>query len=433
MHEKQGKQILAPSNCEQAKPGDSESIDLLKRSVLTGVTGSLLGLAGCISEPRPEKNNAKVQSNNSTTPPVIADTTDTSNEEDPVQQIDMLTEPDDITSQSQNDGPAPTTANPRTFAFLGPSVTTVGVSNLEGQQVMSDGKTIYAWGFQNVSGAKIGGFNRDRLVPSPVIELIEGEQAAITLSSQMPHSIHFHGLDVDQANDGVPLTSGYIAGFNGVLPGNFGRVKNYPRLSSPFEYTFLAPHAGTYMYHCHVDTVLHLEMGMAGTIIVRPPNNNAHEAWAGGPVYDKEYIWQLHTYDSTWHQYSISNANTVRYRPDYFMINGRDGADLLSDTTAVITAEAGQRILLRGVNIGSLPALIRLADIPFEVISSDGRPLKAPIVKNSLFIGAGERYDLLFTMPASIAAAVGVDYFSIFAAGPNAKPLGTAGTTMTSV
>jgi len=430
MHEKHGKQtLMPPSSREQAKSEDSETIDLLKRSVLTGAAGGLLGLAGCISEPLPEKNQAKVKTN-STIPPAITDTTSTpnENEEESGQQIDILSEPD-VTPQS----PIPTATNPRTFAFLGPSVTTVGVSNLEGQQVMSDGKAVYAWGFQNISGANVAGFNNDRLVPGPVIELIEGEQAAITLNSQMPHSIHFHGLDVDQANDGVPLTSGYVSGFNGVLPGNFGRVKNYPRLSSPFEYTFLAPHAGTYMYHCHVDTVLHLEMGMAGTIIVRPPNNNAHEAWAGGPVYDKEYIWQLHTYDSTWHQFSISNSNTVRYRPDYFMINGKDGADLLNDATTAIVAEAGQRILLRGVNIGNLPAIIRLDNIPFEVISSDGRPLKAPMIKNSLLIGAGERYDLLFTMPSSITAAVGVDYFSIFAAGPNAKPLGSAETSITSV
>jgi len=427
MHEKHSKQILQPpSRCEQAKSDNSETIDRLKRSVLMGTAGSFLGLAGCISEPFPEKTPAKVKKN-STIPPAITDTASTSNDDESVQQIDILAEPD-VPLQ-----PVPATTNPRAFTFLGPSVATVGVSNLEGQQIMSDGQAIYVWGFQNISGARIGGFNNDRVVPGPVIELIQGEQAGITLSSQMPHSIHFHGLDVDQANDGVPLTSGYVAGFNGVLPGNFGRVKNYPRLSSPFEYTFLAPHAGTYMYHCHVDTVLHVEMGMAGTVIVRPPNNNVHEAWAGGPVYDKEYIWQLHTYDSAWHQFSISNSNTVRYRPDYFMINGKDGADLFSDTTTAIVAEAGQRILIRGVNIGSLPALIRLDNIPFEVIASDGRPLKAPMIRRSLFIGAGERYDLLFTMPSAITAAVGVDYFSIFAAGPNARPLGSAETSITSV
>ena len=66
---------------------------------------------------------------------------------------------------------------------------------------MADGQTLRTWTFGN-------GFNDDRTVPSPVIEAIEGQLVEVTLDSMLPHSIHFHGLDVDQANDGVPNTSG---------------------------------------------------------------------------------------------------------------------------------------------------------------------------------------------------------------------------------
>jgi FtsP/CotA-like multicopper oxidase with cupredoxin domain len=153
-----------------------------------------------------------------------------------------------------NGDSAGTDGGNRTFTYLGPNTASLNVQ-MNGRQIMADGTAIRTWYFG-------GGFNEDRSVPSPVIEAIEGESVQVTLSSDMPHSIHFHGLNVDQANDGVPSTSGYVARMFGGGMMNFGRVNGYTNLGSPFTYTFTAPHAGTYAYHCHVDTVLHFEMGI---------------------------------------------------------------------------------------------------------------------------------------------------------------------------
>ncbi len=127
---------------------------------------------------------------------------------------------------------------------------------------MADGRRLRTWHFGR-------GFNADRPVPSPVIEGVEGQPLEVTLSSVMPHTIHFHGLDVDQANDGVPSTSGYVGHGHGGGGMSFGRVDGYSSLGTSFPYSFVAPHAGSYAYHCHVDTVLHFEMGMYGTVIIR--------------------------------------------------------------------------------------------------------------------------------------------------------------------
>jgi len=179
----------------------------------------------------------------------------------------------------------------RTFSYLSPNMAPLKV-RMGGRQIMANGTSIRTWFFGS-------GFNGDRTVPGPVIEGIEGDTMQVTLSSDMPPSIHFHGLDVDQANDGVPSTSGYVARLGGGRMMNFGRVDGYTNLGSPFTYTFTAPHAGTYAYHCHVDTVLHLEMGMYGTVIIRPPDGQTDMAWENGPTFDKEYIWHLHTFDSS--------------------------------------------------------------------------------------------------------------------------------------
>ena len=335
--------------------------------------------------------------------------------------------------QMQPDVSAADTDGNRTFSYLGPNRASLNAF-MDGTQTMADGTTIPTWFFGS-------GFNSDRTVPSPVIEGIQGDTMRVTLRSAMPHTIHFHGLDVDQANDGVPSTSGYVARMRGGGMMNFGRVSGYTNLGSPFTYTFTAPHAGTYAYHCHVDTVLHFEMGMYGTVIIRPPNGRIDRAWAGGPRFDKEYIWQLHTFDSSWHSgmgggmggmagmgAMVSGSHTARHRPDYFMINGRDGDDTLTDPATAIAAGPRQKVLIRLNNVGYQLARVRLGWLRFRVIASDGRPLAQTFRTRSLMIAPGERYDILLTMPWSGIRTAAVDYYHIRGDG---TLLGTAVTSIT--
>lgn len=296
------------------------------------------------------------------------------------------------------------TGGGRTFAYL-QAPTTVGV-NMMGSTTMSDGNSIRTWGFGN-------GFNNDRTVPSPVIEGTEGETIRITLSSMMPHTIHLHGLDVNQQNDGVPTTSFAVQG--------------------SYTYTFTAPHAGTYMYHCHVDTNLHYEMGMFGTIIIRPSNGSTSEIWNNGPSFDKEYVWQLTTYDSSWHSgmggggMGGGGSSLTRYSPDYFMINGTDGSNLNSDSTSAITAGAGQRVLVRLNGTSYLPGVVRMGGLPFEVVASDGRPLAQSYTTTEQLVCAGERYDIIVTMPSSGTYTGSISYRNI----QNSSTLGTASANIT--
>ncbi|MEM7481695.1 MAG: multicopper oxidase family protein [Acidobacteriota bacterium] len=296
----------------------------------------------------------------------------------------------------------------RTFTFLGPDTVSVVVA-MNGSQQMADGTNIGTWYFREGTGL---GFNGDRTIPSPVIELTEGQNAAITLTSNRPHSIHLHGLDVNQANDGVPTTSGYVA--TSVPMDGFGRVQGYTRLNSPFTYAFVAPQAGSYMYHCHIDTALHMERGMAGMIIVRPPDGNTEEVWAGGPTFDKEYIWHLHTIDSSWHTVQVSDTTLNRYRPDYFLINGKNGSQIDTDPATAITAAAGDRVLIRAINVGYQPALVKFGGLSFDVVSSDGRPLASTLTAlTELWVTSGERYDIILTMPAATDVTASVEYWNV--------------------
>jgi FtsP/CotA-like multicopper oxidase with cupredoxin domain len=175
-------------------------------------------------------------------------------------------------------------------------------------------------------------------------------------------------------------------------------------------------------------------------VIIRPPDGSTDVAWTGGPAFDKEYIWHLHTFDSSWHSgmgggmrgmgRMVSGPTTVRHRPDYFMINGRDGALLLTDPTTAIEAGLGDQVLIRLNNVGYQPALVRLGGIEFDVIASDGRPLAQTLRTDAQFIAPGERYDILFSMPESVIPAATVDYYHIRGDG---TLLGTASTLITTV
>jgi FtsP/CotA-like multicopper oxidase with cupredoxin domain len=260
---------------------------------------------------------------------------------------------------------------------------------MNGGQAMPDGKTVRLYGFKTGDcgcggmGARTGGggMGGGITVPAPLITVNEGDDVEITVfnHSMMEHTLHLHGLDVDMANDGDPMTYPAI-----------------PPMGS-YTYRFKATYAGTYFYHCHVHTVFHQQMGMYGPLVVKAANG-VNQAWTGGPSYDKEYVWVLSEYDSVWHNSPEGSVNYSYYNPDYFLINGKANPTTSSDSKTVITAKKNQTILLRLINAGYLIDTVSLGGLPFKVIASDGRPLASPVTVTQQKIAPGERYDLLATL-----------------------------------
>jgi hypothetical protein len=103
--------------------------------------------------------------------------------------------------------------------------------------------------------------------PAPMIAIDEGDELFLTLTNvgqvMRPdlfeqHTVHFHGYPNASAfYDGVPDASVAI------------------NVGGSFTYYYLAPEAGTYMWHCHISPPEHLQMGMVGQLYVRPRQNNA--------------------------------------------------------------------------------------------------------------------------------------------------------------
>lgn len=201
--------------------------------------------------------------------------------------------------------------------------------------------------------------------PSPAIRVEQGDTVWIQLENThyFPHTIHLHGVDhpfIDssgEGNDGVPQTSDKF-----VLPGQSKTYEIRPRV------------AGSFVYHCHVQTHVHLAMGLVGLFIVEEnrPNNWVQTFNVGGgqvrapskailEEYDSEYDLHYHGMDKELHEI-IQQHNDPRLiarkmnreydmtdsTQDYHILNGRSFPYTLRES--IIVAEPDQNIKLRMFN-----------------------------------------------------------------------------------
>ena len=204
-------------------------------------------------------------------------------------------------------------------------------------------------------------------IPSPPIRVEQGDTVWIVLENThyFPHTIHLHGVDhpwVDssgEGNDGVPQTSDKF-----VLPGQSRTYEIRPR------------QPGSFVYHCHVQTHVHLAMGLVGMFIVEEnrPNNWVQTFNVGGgqvrhpakailEEYDSEYDLHYHAMDKELHRIIQKNndprliakeMNRGYYMnnstEDYHILNGRSFPYTLRES--IIVAEPDKKIKTRMFNSG---------------------------------------------------------------------------------
>lgn len=241
-------------------------------------------------------------------------------------------------------------------------------------------------------------------IPASTIICNEGDTVilnTLSISQNAHHTIHLHGLDVDTRNDGDPMTSFSLQHMQDTT------------------YTFVARHAGTYIYHCHVGDVAHVQMGMYGLIIVRA-KGGLKTAWTGGPAYDKEYAWLMSEIDRSWHDTiplhdpKTNMVKIPKYEPDYFLVNGNSRQQIWNDTNIIINSAANKNIYVRLTNIGfSDNQVIFPKALNALIIDSDGRPLPNQIKTDTVIVSPGERYGVMLAPTAIFADSIIVNYKSL--------------------
>lgn len=267
------------------------------------------------------------------------------------------------------------------------------------QYTLWDNTQTMLMGFTKTLGGNID-------LPSPTLVFNEGDSIELSMtnfSQAAPHTVHLHGLDVNQANDGVPHLSYYI-----------------PH-DSTGVYSFVAPHAGTYLYHCHVLSTLHVQAGMYGMVIIRPPDGS-NTTWDGGYAFDQEIPWLFSEIDTAWHTNAVINdpydagASThsiLDFKPDYFLINGKSDSQLGTQGIE-INGSANDMIYMRLANIGFCGnRVIFPSDLNSQIIDSDGRPLPSVINSDTVDLMPGERYGVMLNPTTEFSDLVYVEYFDL--------------------
>ncbi len=210
-------------------------------------------------------------------------------------------------------------------------------------------------------------------VPAPLIHVKEGDEISVHVMNltSLPHSIHWHGLlqRGTWRQDGVP-----------------GVTQEAIKPGEDFTYTFVAEPSGTLWYHCHVNVNEHVAMrGMWGPFIVDPVKPVALERKV-----TKDYILMLSDWSSEWAEkpgYGGVPGDVF----DYFTINGKAFPD-----SQPIRVSKGDVVRMRLIGAGELTHSIHIHGHIFKVAFKDGRPLPQPFEADTIMVGPGERYDLIF-------------------------------------
>jgi hypothetical protein len=244
--------------------------------------------------------------------------------------------------------------------------------------------------------------------PSPTIRVEQGDKVFVTLENihYLPHTIHLHGVDhpfmtaAGEDNDGMEE--------HAVFPGASHTYEMQPR------------HAGTMLYHCHVQTAQHMMMGLSGIFVVEEnkPNNWVQTFNIGaGQVrhpsaqikedYNREFDLLYQSLDKKLSSV-IQNANDTRLiakrmnreynitesHENYFLLNGHSFPYTVRD--GLIAAGENETVKLRIANAQRSPMALHIHGHKVTVTATDGaeRPEAARETRDVLDIAPAQRLDV---------------------------------------
>jgi FtsP/CotA-like multicopper oxidase with cupredoxin domain len=262
-------------------------------------------------------------------------------------------------------------------------------------------------------------------VPAPVLRWRQGQRVTLDVTNNMAvdSSIHWHGLILPSAMDGVP---GVSDNFQGIKPGE------------TFRYEFDVQQSGTYWYHSH--SGFQEQTGAYGAIIIDPiepmpvsydrehvillsdwSDDDPEDIYATLKKMSHYYnrrertvsdLWgevQEHGLSQTWNDRSMWNdmrmsdrdiSDVTGYTYTYLM-NGNSPADNWSGLF-----NKGERLLLRIINASAMTLFdVRIPGLKMTVVAADGQNVE-PVTVDEFRIGVAETYDVLVTPDEDMAYSV---------------------------
>ncbi|MBV8364884.1 MAG: multicopper oxidase domain-containing protein [Candidatus Eremiobacteraeota bacterium] len=230
--------------------------------------------------------------------------------------------------------------------------------------------------------------------PGPILRMTEGDDVEITIVNRLNKgtSIHWHGVPVPFLMDGVATFSQAP-----IAPG------------SHYVYRWVAPQAGTYMYHSHYSEME--EDSVSGMMIVDPQDASRQ------PRYDVDVAISVTSLQ--WEPSRRAEAQAIladamlmrgmggesKADPNPGMGDAMERMDMVEywcfngktfPATDPIRVKQGDLVRVRFANVTHMSHPMHLHGHWFRWIAQDGAPLSDPHVMNTIAVDPGQTIDIDF-------------------------------------
>jgi len=231
----------------------------------------------------------------------------------------------------------------------------------EGKLSLIPGKNLNVWSYNGQ-------------VPGTEIRASKGDTLKINFTNKLPDetTIHFHGIRVPNAMDGVP-----------------GVTQEPIQPGDSFTYEFTPKDAGTFWYHPHVRGSEQVERGLYGVIVVEDPDE---------PKYDQDQVivlddWRLDQDGQLDERFNTGHDLMHDGRwGNYVTVNGETGYTL--------KAKAGERLRLRFVNTSNARVYqLDFGDLEVKGFAVDGMLAREPFNPQGFELAPGNRLNVDVSIP----------------------------------
>jgi CopA family copper-resistance protein len=261
-------------------------------------------------------------------------------------------------------------------------------------------------------------------LPGPLLRWREGDTVTLHVRNTLddaPTSIHWHGIILPAAMDGVPGLS-----FDGIAPGG------------SYTYRFTVRQHGTYWYHSH--SGFQEQLGVYGPLVIEP---REPEPFA----FDREHVVMLTDWSDDAPDHIFGN---LKKQSDYYNFRQRTLVDFIRDVrrhgwkatlaerrqwatmrmsaadladvtgytyTYLVNGRSpaqnwtglyapGEKVRLRLINGSAMTYFdVRIPGVPMTVVAADGMPVR-PVTVDELRIAVAETFDVIVEPGARDACAI---------------------------
>jgi FtsP/CotA-like multicopper oxidase with cupredoxin domain len=212
------------------------------------------------------------------------------------------------------------------------------------------------------------------LSPGPEIRVVKGQRVQVHFTNNLdvPTSIHWHGIRIENAMDGVS-----------------GLTQNPVQPGEEFIYNFEVPDAGTFWYHAHHNSYEQVARGLYGPLIVDDPISTFDHSHDLTLILDDWWVDDEGVLVETFDDF-LTGKQGGRVG-NVFSLNGGPLGE-------VIDVNAGEPYRIRLINAANARIFdIRPTDINAVLVARDGQALRQPQAsEDTIELSPAQRMDLTF-------------------------------------